>query len=92
MVIDGSTLQHLAGVSIHPAANYTEIRAIVDAVMRERGIHYSIGKIDDPAFLNGRRAAVLVDNKEVGMLGEIHPNVITSFGMQQPAVGFELVV
>ena len=92
VLIDGYTIQHLAGVSTHPAANYTEIRAVVDAVMRERGIQYTIGKIDDPALLDGRRAKVLVDDKEAGILGEIHPDVITSFGMQQPAIGFELVI
>lgn len=92
VVVDNTTIQHTAAVSIHPAANYTEIRTVLDAVMRERGMEYSIDRTDDVAFLEGRRAAVLVDGREVGVLGELHPDVLTSFGLQQPTVGFELVI
>ncbi len=92
VVVDGITTQHLAAVSIHPASNFTEIRGVVDAVMRERGIEYSITGTDDPAFLEGRRAALMVDGNEIGTFGEIHPDVITNFGLQQPTVGFELMV
>jgi phenylalanyl-tRNA synthetase beta chain len=92
VVVNGDTIQHLAGVSIHPAANYTEIRAVIDAVMRERAVQYTIGNTDDSAMLKGRRAAVLIDNKEIGILGEIHPDVISNFGLQHPSIGFELVI
>lgn len=91
VVVDGITTQHLAAVSIHPASNFTEVRGVVDAVMRERGIEYSIIGTDDPAFLEGRRAAFMVDGNEIGTLGEIHPDVLTNFGLQQPTVGFELM-
>jgi len=92
VVVNGITTQHLAAVSIHPASNFTEIRGVVDAVMRERGLEYTITGTDDPAFLKGRRAALMVDGNEIGTLGEIHPDVLTNFGLQQPTVGFELMV
>lgn len=92
VVVDGITTQHLAAVSIHPASNFTEVRGVVDAVMRERGLEYTITGTDDPAFLKGRRAALIVDGNEIGTLGEIHPDVLTNFGLQQPTVGFELMV
>ncbi|MRG77460.1 MAG: phenylalanine--tRNA ligase subunit beta [ANME-2 cluster archaeon] len=92
VVVDGITTQHLAAVSIHPASNFTEIRGVVDAVMRERGLEYTITGTDDPAFLKGRRAALIVDGNEIGTLGEIHPDVLTNFQLQQPTVGFELMV
>ncbi|MBC2697695.1 MAG: phenylalanine--tRNA ligase subunit beta [ANME-2 cluster archaeon] len=92
VVVNGITTQHLAAVSIHPASNFTEVRGVVDAVMRERGLEYTITGTDDPAFLKGRRAALMVDGNEIGTLGEIHPDVLTNFGLQQPTVGFELIV
>ncbi len=92
VVVDGITTQHLAAVSIHPTSNFTEIRGVVDAVMRERNIEYSITGTDDPAFLKGRRAALTVDGNEIGTFGEIHPDVLTNFQLQQPTVGFELMV
>jgi phenylalanyl-tRNA synthetase beta chain len=48
--------------------------------------------INDPAFLEGRRAAILSDGRKIGVLGEMHPNVISNFGLQQPTVGFEMVL
>lgn len=92
VVVDNITTQHLAAVSIHPASNFTEVRGVVDAVMRERGLEYTITGTDDPAFLKGRRAALIVDGNEIGTLGEIHPDVLTNFGLQQPTIGFELMV
>ena len=92
VVVGGTTKQHLAAVNIHPAANYTEVRAVVDAVMRENRRTYTIAIAEDPAFLEGRRAHIISDGKEVGILGEMHPDVISNFGLQHPIVGFELVV
>lgn len=92
VVVDGSPQQHLAAVSIHPHANYTEIRAVVDAVMREQSREYTVGQTIDPAFLEGRRAAIRTSGRNIGILGEIHPDVLSNFGLQQPAVGFEMVV
>jgi len=92
VVVDGITVQHLAAVCIHPASNFTEIRGVVDAVMRERGLEYTITGTDDPAYLKGRRAALIVNGNEIGTFGEIHPDVLTNFQLQQPTVGFELMV
>ncbi len=88
--INNNNGMHLAGVSISPQANFTEVRELVDAIMRERVVPYEVRESDDPAFTEGRRADILVNGKKVGVMGEIFPQVIVNFGLGQPVVGFEL--
>ncbi|HJH31999.1 MAG TPA: phenylalanine--tRNA ligase subunit beta [Methanosarcinaceae archaeon] len=90
VVVNNNNRRHLASVSIHPQANFTEVREIVDAVMRERMIEYEVVQSQDATFLEGRRADILVGNKKIGVMGEFYPEVITNFGLGQPVVGFEI--
>src|SRR5439155_22308199 len=44
-----------------------------------------------PSFLHpGRAAEVLIGGHEAGWIGEIHPLVARSWGLDQPAAAFEL--
>ncbi|MEA1984216.1 MAG: phenylalanine--tRNA ligase subunit beta, partial [Euryarchaeota archaeon] len=92
VVINGKNHLHMAAVSIHPQANFTEIRELVDAVMRERKVDYEVAESEDPAFLDGRRADIVGDGEIAGVMGELHPEVITNFGLGQPVVGFEIAL
>ncbi len=90
VVVDCLTGQRIGAVAVHPQANFTGIQAVVDAVMRERHMGYEVAESDDPAFLEGRRADVLVNGKKAGVFGEIHPEVISNFGLEHPIIGFEM--
>ncbi|CAG0999183.1 partial phenylalanyl-tRNA synthetase beta chain, partial [Methanosarcinales archaeon] len=90
VVLDCKTYQRLGCVAIHPQANFTEIQAIIDAVLRERRIEYTVTGSHDPAFIEGRCADVLINGEKAGVFGEIHPEVISNFGLEHPIIGFEL--
>ncbi len=90
VVLDCRTKQRFGAVAIHPQANFTEIQAAVDAVMREKGMGYEVTESNDPAFLEGRRANVMVNGEKAGVFGEIHPEVISNFGLEHPIIGFEM--
>ena len=90
VVINNNNRRHLASVSIHPQANFTEVRELVDAVMRERMVNYEVVESQDAAFLEGRRADILFDGEKIGVMGEFYPEVVTNFGLGQPVVGFEI--
>jgi phenylalanyl-tRNA synthetase beta chain len=90
VVINCKTSQRLGAVAIHPQANFTEIHAMVDAVMRERRIAYKVTDSDDSAFIEGRRADVIIKGERAGVFGELHPEVISNFGLEHPIIGFEL--
>ncbi|WP_292463936.1 phenylalanine--tRNA ligase subunit beta [Methanolobus sp.] len=90
VVINNKNGLHLAAVSIHAQANFTEVRELVDAFMRERVTSYEVSESEDPAFMEGRRADILVNGRKVGVMGELYPQVIVNFGLGQPVVGFEI--
>ncbi|KKH48359.1 phenylalanine--tRNA ligase [Methanosarcina sp. 1.H.T.1A.1] len=90
VVSNETTGQHVAAVSIHPQANFTEIYEVVDALMREMLLPYEVKESEDPAFLEGRRADVYVNGKKLGVFGELHPEVINNFALGYAVVGFEL--
>ncbi len=80
----------LACCSTHSKANFAEIRSVVQAVMRELDVKWDVKESDDPAFIEGRRADVVVDGRVVGVFGEVHPEVLEKFDITNPVVGFEL--
>jgi len=79
----------LAFVKIDAKANFTECKALVDAIMRDSGTKFSIDNKDHPGFVKGRCASILVNDKEIGIFGELHPKTITNFELEHPIVAFE---
>jgi phenylalanyl-tRNA synthetase beta chain len=84
------TGQKIAAAGTHPAADFSEAYAHVDAVLRELGIAYTVAESKDEAFIEGRRADILVNGKKAGVFGEIHPAVLTAFELEHPVAAFEL--
>jgi len=84
---------HVAGVSSHPTANFTEIKSTVEALLHNLGIkRWEIKPVRHPSFLEGRAAAVHVKRRQVGLLGEIHPEVLNNFELENPTSAFEIDV
>ncbi len=84
------TYQKLALASTHPGADFSEVYATTDALMRELGISYMPAESDDPAFIPGRAVDIMVDGKKMGVFGEIHPGVLNKFDIDQPVIGIEI--
>jgi phenylalanyl-tRNA synthetase beta chain len=90
VVVEKNTRMHLAAASIHSGANYSEIRSVVDAVLREMDLVAEIAPSKDGAFMPGRGADLFAGEEMIGCFGELHPMLLRSFGLEQPAVGLEL--
>ncbi len=90
VVENRKTWMHLAAASIHSGASFSEIRSVVDTVLKELMIEAEIVTTNDGAFLPGRGADLLSEGRRIGCFGEVHPLAIRSFGLEQPLVGLEL--
>ena len=84
----------LAAVSTHANANFAEVKSMVDAVLKEMGLaDAEVVDSEDGAFFEyGRRADIIKDSRKIGVFGELHPEVITNFGLDHPVVGFEVAI
>ena len=82
---------HAAAVSSHPTANFTEIKSILDSLLLNLGFKNLTAKeIKHPSFLDGRAATVSLDDMELGVAGEIHPEVLNNFELENPTGAFEI--
>ena len=81
---------HVAGVSSHSTANFTEIKSCVEALLHNMGLKkWEIKPIRHPSFLEGRVAVIYLKH-ELGVLGEIHPEVLNNFELENPTSAFEI--
>ncbi|MBS3168034.1 phenylalanine--tRNA ligase subunit beta [Candidatus Woesearchaeota archaeon] len=80
----------LACISCHTNANYTEIKQILDHLMNSLGLKYKIREEEHFSFIPGRVGRVSVDGKDIAYIGEIHPKVISNFGLELPIVALEI--
>jgi len=82
--------QHLAAVTAHTGATFTEMRQAIETTLRSMGVTCTIDEFEMPCFIPGRAAKVLVNKKQVGYLGEIHPAVLERFNLAVPVAACEL--
>jgi phenylalanyl-tRNA synthetase beta chain len=84
------THQQAAGVSTHPEADFSEAYASADAVLHELSLDYRAEESAYPAFIEGRRADIIVASKKIGVFGEVHPAVLNGFTLEHPVAAFEI--
>jgi phenylalanyl-tRNA synthetase beta chain len=90
-VVSGTkTIRHLAALSIHSKASFTEAKSLVQTILRDLNIAFELGYSSDPAYIPGRAAEILVDGKAIGTFGEYHPQVLENFELGYPVAGFEI--
>jgi len=82
--------RRLSAVTIYANAGFTEIRSSFDALAENKGRSFQIKETDHPSFLSGRCGAIISDGTEVGVIGEVNPRVIKSWGLNLPAAAFEI--
>ncbi len=70
--------------------DFTQIKQILDGLMRNLGLTYSVKEMKHNSFLPGRVGQVIVGGKKVGLLGEFSPQVLTNWDLTMPVVGLEL--
>jgi len=80
----------LACVSAHSRANFTEMKSNLEPLMANLGFEFTLTPIDHPSFLEGRVGSILIGDKEVGIMGEIHPQVIENWKLEDPIAAMEL--
>ncbi len=80
----------LAVATSHASAGFSEIKACLDAFLKNMGVTWQIKPVDHPAFIEGRTGAILVKDEAVGLVGEVNPVVIEAWKLENPAAAFEI--
>ena len=70
---------------------YNEAASYINTFMYFIRKEYSLKEAgDDPRFIPGRAARVIVGGKDAGVFGEVHPQVLESWKCSMPAIMAEL--
>ena len=80
----------LAVALAYPRVTFTEAKEILESVMRHLGFVYELQEVEHPSFIPGRVGKIVVDGKEIGIIGELHPAVLENWGIEMPTAVFEL--
>lgn len=82
---------HLACVSAHNDANFSEIKSIMQSTLKTGfNIECKTKTSSHPTFAKGSTAEIIVDGKPFGIIGEIDSKVKENFKIRVPVVGFEI--
>lgn len=82
----------LAAAISYDNANLTEIKSVVEVILSSLGYKYEIKEYNNPSFIESRCGRILVDGKEVGFFGEVHPQVLANWKLEKPVIAFEMEV
>jgi len=83
-------VEKLACVNIHSNANFTEAKSQLDALLSNLGIDYALVEAAHKSFIDGRVGKIMIGEHEAGVIGEIHPQVLRNWGLENPASAFEI--
>lgn len=83
---------HLGAALAGPDMSYTQIKEHCDSLLKMIGVFDEIEFIETSrkSFIEGRCAEVLLNGSKLGIIGELHPSVLTNFGLLVPVCAYEL--
>ncbi len=84
------TIQSLGFLSSSNNANFNEAASEVSTLLYYLDHKYEVTETEDPRFIPGRQAGIMVNGKQVGIFGEIHPQVLENWQVGTPCVAGEI--
>jgi phenylalanyl-tRNA synthetase beta chain len=90
--LGSQTVTVLGALMVHATAHFSEIHSCVDTLFYYLNQAYQLEPLQHPSFLEGRAGLILSEGKRVGLIGEIHPEVLERWQIAVPAVAFEVDV
>ena len=84
------TKHKLSVLVAHSNANFSEISSILQALMYYLGREYKLEPIEHPSYIVGRTGAIMYKGVNIGVIGEIHPEVLDNWSIGMPCCGFEI--
>jgi phenylalanyl-tRNA synthetase beta chain len=84
------TRNYLGFLDADAESNFNDLHATVSAIFYYLSKEYSLVEREDPRFIEGRSADIESEGKKVGVLGEIHPKILSNWSVTVPCVACEI--
>lgn len=81
-----------SGVCAHQNASFTETKSVLQSGLKTGfGLEIQTKTTSHPTFENGRCASVIINDKSIGVIGEINcQTMIENYKIRVPVAGFEI--
>ena len=70
--------------------NFTELKQTLDYLTKMLGLHYKLEEFAKEGFIEGRTGAIIIDEKNIGYIGEVHPETLQDWGIKMPVSVIEI--
>lgn len=87
-----ATRHKAAALIVHGSSNFSEISSALQALMYYLGRDYSLVPAEHPSFIPGRSGYITRNGKNIGVIGEIHPEVLENWSIAMPCSAFEMTL
>ena len=85
------TRNSLGFMSADGSVTFNDANSFINTLMYFLRTEYTLAvPEDDPRFIPGRCADIIVGGKKIGIFGEVHPAVLESWGCGMPAIVAEI--
>jgi phenylalanyl-tRNA synthetase beta chain len=82
---------HLAVGIAHGNTNYTEIKSYLTSFLKTvKGLDFETFPRDNNFLIPGRSAEVVIEEKNVGIIGELSPEILEKMNLRMPISIFEI--
>jgi phenylalanyl-tRNA synthetase beta chain len=88
--VGSRTAMILGALIAHAQAHFSELHSCLDLLLYYLDRPYQLEPLEHPSFLIGRAGRILSQGRPVGLLGELHPEVLEQWQIGMPAVALEL--
>lgn len=85
-----STAQSLGFLTAEQNANFNTAASEAANLLYYLGIEYKVCETADPRFIPGRQAGLLYNGEQIGIFGEVHPQVLENWDINIPCFAGEL--
>lgn len=89
-IMGSRTELNLGALVSHPAANFSEAHSYLDVLLYYLGIDYTLEVSESPIFMHGRCGKVVSNGVELGLIGEVRPEVLERREITMPCAAFEI--
>jgi len=90
--LGSKTVIKICGLIAHPHSNFSEIHTSLDVLMYYLVQDYTLDPTTHSSFLEGRVGKIKVGGQSIGLIGELHPEVLEAWQISMPISVFELEV
>ncbi|MFH1500941.1 MAG: phenylalanine--tRNA ligase subunit beta [archaeon] len=76
-------------IALSPS-NFTELKQSLEYLGNMLELNLEVENTDHPCFIPGRVGKIMLNNKEIGFLGEVSPSILKNWHLKMPAAALEM--